>query len=54
MADANTHALIAALTDGITQLQNAIAMAITNATAAPPAGPFQRTPLQANMNSTIC
>ena len=40
MADTNTQALIAALTDGITQLQNAITMAITNATAAPLAGPF--------------
>ena len=33
MADANTQALIAALTDGIKQLQNTITMAITNATA---------------------
>ena len=53
MADVNTQALIAALTDGIMQLQNAITMAITNATAAPPAGPFLQTPLQANIDNTI-
>ena len=53
MADANTQALIAALTDGIMQLQNAITTAITNATAAPPAAPFLQTPLQANIDNTI-
>ena len=53
MADANTQAIIDAVTTGITQLQNAITTAITNATAAPPAGPFLRTPLQANVDNTI-
>ena len=42
-ADANTQAIIDALTTGITQLQNAITTAITNATAPPPTGPFLRT-----------
>ena len=53
MADANTQAIIDAVTTGITQLQNAITTAITNATAPPPAGPFLRTPLQAKVNDTI-
>ena len=35
------------------QLQNAITMAITNTTAAPPAEPFLQTPLQANVDNTI-
>ena len=53
MADQNTQAIIDAITNGITQLQNAITTAITNATAPPPAGPFLRTPLQAKVNDTI-
>ena len=53
MADPNTQAIIDAVTNGIMQLQNAITMAITNATAPPPAGPFLRTPLQAKVNDTI-
>ena len=53
MADANTQAIIDAVTTGITELQNAITTAITNATALPPAGPFLRTPLQARVNDTI-
>ena len=53
MADQNTQAIIDPVTNGITQLQNAITMAITNATALPPAGPFLRTPLQAKVNDTI-
>ena len=53
MADANTQAIIDAVTTGIMQLQNAITTAITNATAPPPAGPFLRTPLQARVNDTI-
>ena len=53
MADANTQAIIDAVTTGITQLQNAITTAITNATAPPPAGPFLQTPLQARVNDTI-
>ena len=53
MADANTQAIIDAVTTGITQLQNAITTAITNATAVPPAGPFLQTPLQAKVNDTI-
>ena len=53
MADANTQVIIDAVTTGIMQLQNAITMAITNATVAPPAGPFLCTPLQANMDNTI-
>ena len=40
MADANTQAIIDAVTTGIMQLQNAITTAITNTTAAPLAGPF--------------
>ena len=40
MVDQNTQAIIDAGTNGITQLQNAITTAITNATAPPPAGPF--------------
>ena len=40
MADANTQALLDAVTTSIMQLQNAITTAITNATAPPPAGPF--------------
>ena len=40
MADPNTQAIIDAVTNGITQLQNAITTAITNATAPPPTGPF--------------
>ena len=35
------------------QLQNAITMAITNTTAAPPAEPFLQTPLQANVDNTM-
>ena len=53
MADANTQAIINAVMTGISQLQNAITTAITNATAAPLAGPFLRTPLQAKVNDTI-
>ena len=53
MADQNTQAIIDLVTNGITQLQNAITMAITNTTAPPPAGPFLRTPLQAKVNDTI-
>ena len=53
MADANTQAIIDAVTTGITQLQNAITTAISNATAAPPTGPFLQTPLQANVDNTI-
>ena len=53
MADANTQAIIDAVTTGITQLQNAITTVITNATAPPPAGPFLQTPLQARVNDTI-
>ena len=53
MADQNTQAIIDAVTNGITQLQNATTTAITNATAPPPAGPFLRTPLQAKVNDTI-
>ena len=53
MADMNTQVMIDAVTTGITQLQNAITMAITNATAAPPAGPFLHTPLQVNMDNPI-
>ena len=53
MADQNTQAIIDAVTNGITQLQNAITTEITNATAPPPAGPFLRTPLQVKMNDTI-
>ena len=53
MADANTQAIIDAVTTGIMQLQNAITMVITNAMTAPPAGPFLRTPLQAKVNDTM-
>ena len=53
MADQNTQAIIDAVTNGITQLQNAITTAITNASAPPPPGPFLRTPLQAKVNDTI-
>ena len=53
MADANTQAIIDDVMTGITQLQNAITTAITNATAPPLAGPFLWTPLQARVNDTI-